>query len=123
MDRASVGHAALDPVQVSEGSQTPAELRHVVLEDTNTFAGHAVFVPVHVSATSQIPAVARQTAPPLPAGRWQLPKNGALSVVVQAGPFVSVPFCAGVVESPADVPVFSFKVQRPIRLVSGRLNV
>jgi len=35
------------------------------------------------------------------AGRWQLPKSGALSVVVQAGPFVSVPFCAGVVASTA----------------------
>jgi hypothetical protein len=118
-DRASAGHVALPPVQVSAGSQTPAELRQVVLEDTNTFAGHAALVPVQVSATSQIPPVARHTAPALPAGRWHVPDSGALSVVVQAGPAVRVPFWAGVVASPAEVPVFSFRLQRPIRLASG----
>jgi len=52
-------------------------------------------------------------------GRWHVPDSGALSVVVQAGPAVRVPFWAGVVASPAEVPVFSFRLQRPIRLASG----
>src|SRR5205814_245140 len=59
---ASDGQAALDPVQFSARSQTPADARHTVLADAKPFAGHASLDPSHVSATSQSPATGRQTA-------------------------------------------------------------
>jgi len=59
----SPGHAALEPVQLSVASQTPAEARHTVLEGRKVFAGHAAPVPLQVSATSQTPAEARHSVP------------------------------------------------------------
>jgi hypothetical protein len=60
----SLGHAALDPVQSSGGSQTsPEPARHTVVDGANAFAGHAALVPLHVSATSHTPALERQTVP------------------------------------------------------------
>jgi len=60
---ASAGHAALDPVQFSAVSQTPAAARQTVVEDAKPSAGHAPLVPVHVSATSQVPAEGRHVVP------------------------------------------------------------
>ena len=59
----SAGHAALEPVQASVASQTPADARHTVLDGTKAFAGHAAPVPAQVSATSQMPAETRHTVP------------------------------------------------------------
>jgi hypothetical protein len=59
---ASAGHEALDPVQVSAGSQTPAEARHSVDEGEKASAGQLLFTPSQDSGTSQTPAEARQTA-------------------------------------------------------------
>ena len=44
--------------------------------------------------------------------------TGALSDALNPGPFVNVPFWAGVVESAALVPPFSLSPQRPMRLVA-----
>ena len=60
---ASAGHPALEPVQVSVASQTPADARHTVLAVRKSFAGHPVPDPSQVSATSQTPAETRQTVP------------------------------------------------------------
>src|SRR5439155_730936 len=60
---ASAGHAALEPVQVSARSHTPAAARHTVLAGWKTSAGQAALVPSQVSVTSQTPAAARHTVP------------------------------------------------------------
>src|SRR5207253_1506199 len=65
---ASAGHAALDPVQNSAGSHSPAEARQSAVAGRRASAGQAVLVPSQVSATSQAPAAARHTAPAWPAG-------------------------------------------------------
>src|SRR5439155_1719962 len=65
---ASPGQVALDPVQCSAGSHSPAEARQTVVEGLKALAGQAVLVPVQVSSTSQSPAAGRQTAPACPAG-------------------------------------------------------
>src|SRR5262249_955659 len=70
---ASAGHAALDPVQCSAGSHTPADDRHSVLDGAKSSAGHVVLEPVQCSATSQTSAAARHVAPAVPAGCWQAP--------------------------------------------------
>jgi hypothetical protein len=59
---ASAGHAALEPVQFSAGSQTPADARHSNELGRNASAGHALFTPSQLSAGSHTPALARQTA-------------------------------------------------------------
>src|SRR5207253_1715458 len=68
---ASAGHAALDPVQNSAGSQSPAETRQRAVAGRKPSAGRPVLVPSQVSATSQSAAAARHTAPAFPAGCWQ----------------------------------------------------
>src|SRR5207247_2422196 len=68
---ASPGQVALEPVQCSAGSHSPAEARQTVVEGSKALAGQAVLVPVQVSSTSQSPAAARHTVPALPAGCWQ----------------------------------------------------
>src|SRR5205807_9543788 len=68
---ASAGQLALEPVQVSATSHSPAAARHVVPAATNASAGQVVLLPVQVSATSQAPAEGRQTVPALPAACWQ----------------------------------------------------
>src|SRR5207244_1620679 len=95
--KASVGHAALVPVQVSATSHSPAAARHtapafpagcvqvLVLPSHRSrvqglvsavhavpagcfaSAGHVALVPVQLSATSHSPAAARQTVPAFPA--------------------------------------------------------
>src|SRR5207253_3114330 len=55
------GHAALDPVQFSAASHTPADERHTVLDGLKASAGHVALDPVQFSATSHVPADARQT--------------------------------------------------------------
>jgi hypothetical protein len=54
------------PVHISAASQTPAELRQVVVAGANASAGQTVEAPVQSSAVSQAPAEARHTAPALP---------------------------------------------------------
>jgi hypothetical protein len=41
----SPGHVAMEPVQASAVSHTPAEARHTVVEGTNAFVGHGALVP------------------------------------------------------------------------------
>lgn len=50
-----MGQVLLVPVHDSATSQTPAEARHITVEDANASTGHALLVPVHDSATSQRP--------------------------------------------------------------------
>ena len=69
---ASVGHAALNPVQFSAGSQTPLEARQIVVLDTKVSAGHCVLVPVQFSVTSQTPVEGRQIVDELAGAYWQL---------------------------------------------------
>src|SRR5207244_1081424 len=64
----SGGQEALEPVQFSATSHTPAEARHSVVDGLKPSTGQIVLVPVQVSATSQSPAAARHIAPVLPAG-------------------------------------------------------
>ena len=59
----SAGHAALEPVQLSARSHSPAAARQVVEDDANTSVGQALFAPSQVSATSQTPAEVRQVLP------------------------------------------------------------
>src|SRR5436190_4303677 len=59
---ASAGHAAVDPVQFSAMSQTPAEPRQVVALETKESAGHVSLTPLQLSAVSQMPADGRQGA-------------------------------------------------------------
>src|SRR5206468_2155668 len=66
---ASAGHVAPLPVQQSSRSQSSAEGRQTVVEDSNASAGHVELEPLQVSATSQIPAALRQVLPALP-GLW-----------------------------------------------------
>src|SRR5215831_17237968 len=47
--RASAGQAALEPVQVSATSHSPADGRHTVVAGANPSAGHAAEPPVQVS--------------------------------------------------------------------------
>jgi hypothetical protein len=68
---ASDGHAALEPVQLSARSHSPASARQMTLEGSKASAGQTMLVPVQVSATSQMPAAARQVAPALPGVCWQ----------------------------------------------------
>src|SRR5439155_709245 len=62
---------ALDPVQNSAGSHSPAEARQSVVARRKVSAGQAVLVPSQVSAASQFPAAGRHTVPAFPAGCWQ----------------------------------------------------
>ncbi len=50
------------PVQLSAGSQTPADPRHSVPAATNVSAGQSLFTPSQDSATSQMPADGRHTS-------------------------------------------------------------
>src|SRR5436853_208319 len=59
---ASAGHAAVEPVQFSATSQTPAALRQTVEPGLNAFAGQSFPVPLHDSGRSQPPAAERHTA-------------------------------------------------------------
>src|SRR5947199_6835393 len=68
---ASAGQPALDPVQNSAGSHSPAEARQSAVVGRKASAGQEVLVPSQVSATSQSPAAGRHTAPAFPAGCWQ----------------------------------------------------
>ena len=68
---ASAGHVAVDPVQFSAGSHSPAEARQTVVDGLKTSAGQVLLVPVQVSSRSQSPAAGRQTVPAFPAGCWQ----------------------------------------------------
>src|SRR5436309_447105 len=68
---ASAGQVAVEPVQFSAGSHSPAEPRQTVVAGSKASAGQTVLVPVQLSSTSQSPAAGRQTAPALPAGCWQ----------------------------------------------------
>src|SRR5207253_1548013 len=65
---ASAGHAALDPVQNSAGSHSPAESRQRIVARRKASAGQTALVPSQVSAASQSPAAGLHTAPALPAG-------------------------------------------------------
>jgi hypothetical protein len=69
---ASAGQVALEPVQFSVRSHSPAAARQTVLDEANPSAGQVVLAPVHVSATSHTPADARQMAPAFPAGCWHV---------------------------------------------------
>jgi hypothetical protein len=62
-----VGHAALEPSQLSATSHAPAEGRQMVPAELRASDGQVVLVPSHVSAASQTPAEARQIVPALPA--------------------------------------------------------
>src|SRR5207247_2469565 len=89
---ASPGQVALDPVQCSAGSHSPAEARQAVVEGSKALAGQAVLVPVQVSATSQTPAAKRHTVPALPsrcshAPALQLSVVQGLPSAVQSVPF------------------------------------
>src|SRR5207253_3183803 len=68
---ASAGHAALDPVQNSAGSHSPAAARQRLAVGRKPSQGQAVPVPSQVSASSQSPAAARHTVPAFPAACWQ----------------------------------------------------
>ena len=69
---ASAGQFALDPVQFSAGSHSPAEARHWLKGERKPSAGQVVLDPVQFSGTSHDPADERHTVPPLPAGCWQV---------------------------------------------------
>ena len=72
-DFASEGQEADVPEQVSAGSHSPVDVRHVVPEAANASDGQLVDDPLHVSATSQAPFCARQTVPlesAVQAPRW-----------------------------------------------------
>src|SRR5436309_1987810 len=68
---ASAGHVAVDPVQFSAGSHSPADARQSAEDGRKTSAGQVLLVPVQVSSRSQSPAAGRQTVPAFPAGCWQ----------------------------------------------------
>src|SRR5436190_18040127 len=59
---ASAGHAAVEPVQFSTRSQTPAEERHGVELETKASAGQVLLTPLQLSAVSQMPADGRHCA-------------------------------------------------------------
>src|SRR5207249_621273 len=59
---ASGGQAALEPVQLSAGSQTPAAGRHTVAAGSKSSGGQALLTPSQLSATSQRPAAGRHSA-------------------------------------------------------------
>jgi hypothetical protein len=61
--KASAGHAADVPVQLSATSQPPEAARHCVPAGTKASAGQLLLVPLQVSATSQPPAEARHVVP------------------------------------------------------------
>src|SRR5439155_553823 len=82
----SAGQAALDPVQNSAGSHSPAAARHKAVAGRKVSAGQGVLVPLQVSATSQSPADARHIAPALPAGCWQVTCVPSQVSVVQGLP-------------------------------------
>src|SRR5207249_10907720 len=128
--KASAGHVALDPVQCSAASHTPADGRHSTLDDLKASAGQAVLEPVQLSSTSHTPAAARHTVPAFPAGCWQasfVPSHcssvhGLLSAVHavpaallasagQAGPFPG-PFSAGS-HPPAEAPHTALDAREP----------
>src|SRR5439155_17170679 len=92
---ASAGHDALEPVQDSAGSHTPAEGRQTVALDSKAFAGQAAADPLQASARSQSPA----------AGRQVVPADLKVHVVVQQEPAVpsSAPpsHCSGAVRTPS----------------------
>jgi hypothetical protein len=58
---ASAGHVAVEPVQFSAGSHSPADGRQVTVDDDSVSGGQAAPAPVQSSAGSQAPADARQT--------------------------------------------------------------
>src|SRR5207244_1027049 len=66
----SVGQVALDPVQFSATSHTPAEARHSVVAGLKSSTGQVALAPVQFSATSHTPAEARQTV--LADTNWQV---------------------------------------------------
>jgi len=77
----SAGQLAEVPVQLSAGSQSPAEARHSVVDGSNELAGQLAEVPVQLSAGSQAPAEARHVVPALPGSFTHdpMPKKGSLS--------------------------------------------
>src|SRR6185503_19398778 len=60
---ASAGQLALDPVQFSATSHSPAEERHTVVLAANPLAGQVALAPLQVSATSHTPAAERKVLP------------------------------------------------------------
>src|SRR5438034_534211 len=62
----------LVPSHWSRVQGLPSSVQAVPLAFRGPSAGHVELEPVHVSGRSHSPAAARQTAPPLPAGCWQL---------------------------------------------------
>jgi hypothetical protein len=60
---ASAGHVALEPVQLSARSQSPAVGRHTVVADLKLSAGQLLLDPSQLSARSQAPAAARHWVP------------------------------------------------------------
>jgi len=60
---ASAGHVALEPVQFSATSHSPAAARHAVVADLKPSAGQLLLDPSQLSARSQIPAAARHCVP------------------------------------------------------------
>src|SRR5207249_4037083 len=66
---ASPGQVALDPVQCSAGSHSPAEARQTVVEGSKALAGQAVLVPVQVSSASQTPDPTRRAEMGMASGR------------------------------------------------------
>jgi hypothetical protein len=58
---ASAGHAALEPVQLSATSHSPAAPRQTVPAGLSASAGQVALDPVHVSCGSHTPADARHS--------------------------------------------------------------
>src|SRR5207247_2352037 len=65
---ASPGQVALEPVQCSAGSHSPAEARQTVVEGSKALAGQAVLVRAEERCAGQAPAAAAHTDPALTAG-------------------------------------------------------
>ena len=82
----AAGQVAVDPVQVSARSHSPAVPRHSWLAGSNALAGQTVLVPSQLSATSQSPALARHSVPALPAGCVQASPLPLRSEVVPRTP-------------------------------------
>jgi hypothetical protein len=55
----SIGQVALEPVQLSATSQSPADGRQTAVLGANASGGHTAPAPVQVSATSQMPLAER----------------------------------------------------------------
>ena len=84
-----MGHAALEPLQLSAWSQSPVDARHSVPAEARTLLGHSKLRPSHDSLGSHSPSDGRHVVPD--ATGAQVPSTPAVNAAMHASQSLSSP--------------------------------